>query len=333
MQGRSSNQKKAWLCSVALCLTAVLISAICVNLSSAAEYPTKTIQIICPFPPGGSVDSTARLLGNKLSSILKQSVVVVNKPGGGSVIGIQAVAAAPADGYTILAGSPTLILAQFVTKNVAFTLKDFTPVSLAVISPNFIGVKKEAPWNTLEDLIAAAKKNPGKLTYGITGYGSMNHLAGELFKMTTHTDITCIPMDGTGPMLTAILGGHIDLITNAVGEAHALLKAGSVRPLATMSKKRLPEFPDVPTMTEKGFPKLVAASWFGYFVPAKTPQPVAARIEKAFAEALKDKKIIEILASQGWMVENLGIDETTRFLNDEQQKWLEVAKEVKLVQK
>jgi tripartite-type tricarboxylate transporter receptor subunit TctC len=249
------------------------------------------------------------------------------------VIGSQAVAASPPDGYTILAGSPALILAQFVTKNVAFTLKDFTPVSLAVISPNFIGVKKESPWNTLEELIAAAKKNPGKLTYGITGYGSMNHLAGELFKMTTHTDITCIPMDGTGPMLTAILGGHIDLITNAVGEAHALLKAGSVRALATMSKKRIPEFPDVPTMTEKGYPKLVAASWFGYFVPAKTPQPVTAKIEKAFNEALKDKKIVEILASQGWMTENLGTEETTRFLNEEQQKWLEVAKEVKLVQK
>jgi tripartite-type tricarboxylate transporter receptor subunit TctC len=333
MFGRSRKGKMLWLYSLGVCLSFVFLSTLCLNISVAAEYPTKTIQIVVPFPPGGSVDSTARLIGNKISAILGQSVVVVNKAGGGSVIGTQAVAASPADGYTILAGSPTLILAQFVTKNVAFTFKDFTPVSLAVISPNIIAVKKDAPWLTLEELIAAAKKNPGKLTYGITGYGSMNHLAGELFKMTTGTDITCIPMDGTAPMLTALLGGHINLITNAVGEDYTLLKAGSVRALATMSKKRLADLPDVPTMIEKGFPKLIAASWFGYFVPAKTPRPIVEKIEKAFKEALKDKKVGEILAGQGWIVENLGSDETAKFLNEEQQKWLEVAREVKLVQK
>jgi tripartite-type tricarboxylate transporter receptor subunit TctC len=129
MLGRSRNEKRLWLYSLGVCVSFVFLLTMCLNISVAAEYPTKPIQIICPFPPGGSVDSTARLLGNKLSSLLGQSVVVVNKAGGGSVIGTQFVAAAPADGYTILAGSPTLILAQFVTKNVAFTLKDFTPVS------------------------------------------------------------------------------------------------------------------------------------------------------------------------------------------------------------
>ncbi len=333
MFGRSRKGKTLRHYSLGVCLFFVFSSMLCLKISVAAEYPTKAIQIIVPFPPGGSVDSTARIVGNKVSTLLGQPVVVVDKAGGGSIIGTQFVAAAPADGYTILAGSPTLILAQFITKNIAFTLKDFTPVSLAVMSPNIIGVKKDAPWHTLEELITAAKKDPGKLTYGITGYGSMNHLAGELFKMTTGTDITCIPMDGTAPMLTAILGGHINLVTNAVGEDYSLLKAGSVRALAVMSKKRLADFPDVPTMGEKYFPKLIAASWFGYFVPAKTPRPIVEKIEKAFKEALKDKKVGELIASQGWVVENMGSEETTKFLNEEQQKWLEVAKEVKLIQK
>jgi tripartite-type tricarboxylate transporter receptor subunit TctC len=170
-----------------------------------AEYPTKTVQIVSNFPPGGHTDITARILNKRLSTLLGQPVVVVNKAGGGGTVGIQSVAAAPPDGYTILISTPTIIVSPLTIKDMPFTIKDFVPINLAVDMPNVISVKKDAPWKTLEELIAEAKKNPGKLTYSSAGPGTLPHLSGELFKISTGTDITHIPMDGAAKAITAAL--------------------------------------------------------------------------------------------------------------------------------
>jgi tripartite-type tricarboxylate transporter receptor subunit TctC len=296
------------------------------NLSTASEYPTKSIQIIVPFPPGGDTDTTARLLANKLSVLLGQPVVVINKPGAGSTIGIMAVKASPADGHTILAAQTVMVLAPLLAKNIPFNLQDFVPVSLAVTGPNILAVRKEAPWMTMEDLIADAKKNPGKLTYAAPGYGSTGHFAGELFKTTTATNIACVAFDGQAPATTAVLGGHVDIVFTTFAGAFSLMKAGTLRALVAMGTRRSKHFPDVPTTVDKGYAKLVSVAFHAYYVPAKTPKGVVNRLERAFKDALSDKDVAGVLENGGWDVEKLGTEETVRFLAEEQQKWAEVAR-------
>ncbi len=309
--------------------------AIFLNVSTAADYPSKPIQIIAAFAAGGGSDITARFLNDKVSSYLSQPVVVFNKTGGGGVIGTYAVMAAPADGYTILVASRPMISAPFLTKGVTFDfLRDFIMVNLAISYPSIIVVKKESPWLTLEALIADAKKNPGKITYSTPGYGSSAHFAGEVFKMYTGTDITHIPMDGTAPALTAVLGGHTNFAGPEMsGALKGHLQSGALRGLALLAKKRLKDFPDVPTTVEKGFPDIINAGWQGFAVRANTPQGIVAKLEKVFKESLKDTKVIEMFEKMNWVVENLGSAEAMEFLAKDQEKWAEVAKAAKIVPK
>lgn len=295
-----------------------------------AEYPTKTVQIVSNFPPGGHTDITARILHKKLSTLLGQPVVVVNKAGGGGTVGIQSVATAPPDGYTILISTPTIVVSPLTVKGLPFTLKNFTPINLAVNMPNVISVKKEAPWKNLEELIADAKKNPGNLTYSSAGPGTLPHLAGELFKITTATDITHIPMDGATKAITAALGGHVSMTFIAYGGLKSYLEAGSLRALAVMSRSRLEEFPDVPTTVEKGYPKLISTTWATFFVSAKTSPAIIKKLSEVFKEALKDKDIIGLLKNAGYKVDNLGPEEAARFLAEEEERLSQVIKEAKI---
>jgi tripartite-type tricarboxylate transporter receptor subunit TctC len=304
------------------------------NISPAADYPSKPIQMIVAFPPGGGTDIIARLVSVKVSALLAQPVVVLNKPGGGGTLGTYAALAALPDGYTILSVSPPMISAPMVTKGVTFNLfRDFTMINWADSSPIVLIVKKDSPWLTLEELIADAKKNPGKLTVSIAGYGSSAHFAAELFKIHTGTDITCVPMDGTTPLLTAVLGGHLNMGATELGPAHSYLEAGSLRALAVMAKKRLKDFPGVPTTVEKGFPNLIAAVWHGFVVRAETPREIVGRLEKVFKEALKEKEIIGKLEKMGIVVENFGTKEGTEFIAGEQQMCLDVTKAANIVPK
>lgn len=305
-----------------------------ISISSAADYPTKSIQLMVAFPPGGGSDIVARQISPKLSDLLGQPVVVVNKTGGGGTIGTYSALATPPDGYTIFNPSPPMILAPLVTKGVTFNLlRDFTIIDLGVASPSVIVVKKDAPWHTLEELIAEAKRSPGKLTCSGTGYGSSPHFAFELLKLHTVTDITYVPMDGVGPALTAVLGGHINLTIAAYGEAYRYLVAGTLRALAVMGKKRHKDLPDVPTGVERGYPNLISNSWQGYAVRSETPQPIVEKLEKVFKEALSDKELVEKLERTGWIVENLGSKEGAEFIAKELERWLEVVRATKMVPK
>jgi tripartite-type tricarboxylate transporter receptor subunit TctC len=296
----------------------------------AAEFPTKTIQIINPFPPGATTDIVSRILTDKLSSFLGQQVVVVNKAGGGGAIGIKAAKDAAADGYTVLITPPPLVQIPLARKDIGFTYKDFTPINLAAKFYFVMVVKKDAPWRSLEEIIAEAKSNPGKLTWGTAGSGTSHHFTLELFKMLTGADLTHVPLGGETPMVTAILGGHVSTAFVTLGTATPQLQAGTVRGLAVTSPSRLKEFLDVPTTAEKGYPTLNPKAWVVFLVPAKTQPAVAKRLAEAFREALADREIVGKIEKAGLMVENLGPEEAGRFLAEEHKKWAEVARFAKI---
>lgn len=301
-------------------------------LSHAAEYPAKTIQIINPFPPGASTDIISRILTDKLSSLLGQPVVVVNKTGGSGAVGIKAVKDAPADGYTLLVAPPPLVFIPIARKDIGFSLNDFTAINLAGSNPATIVVKKDAPWRALEELIADARKNPGKFTFGTPGTGTSAHFTLELFKIVTGSELTHVPMGGEAPVATAILGGHIATSFISLSTVHSHLQAGTLRGLAVTSQKRLPEFPDIPTTIEKGYPTLDVRPYYVFLVHAKTPRGIVSRLAQAFHEALKDRENMGKIEKAGLTVENLGPEESAKFLAGEHKKWSEVARVAKIAQ-
>jgi tripartite-type tricarboxylate transporter receptor subunit TctC len=308
----------------------VSVSLAYLSWAHAAEYPTKTIQIVNPFPPGGTTDIVPRILTDKLYSVLGQQVVVVNKAGGGGAIGMKTVKDAAADGYTVLVAPPPLVQIPLARKDIGFTYKDFAPINLTAKVYFAMLVKKDAPWRSLEEIIADAKSNPGKLTWGTAGSGTSHHFTLELFKMLTGADLTHVPLGGETPMVTAILGGHVSTAFVTLGTATPHLQAGTLRGLALTSPNRLKEFLDVPTTAEKGYPTLNPKAWVVFLVPAKTPKAVVKRLGDAWREALRDREIIGKFEKAGLTVENLGPEETGRFLADEHKKWTEVARFAKI---
>lgn len=303
-----------------------------VPVAYGAEYPTKAIQIVNPFPPGGGTDLLSRILTDKLFSLLGQPVVVINKTGGGGAVGIKAAKDAPADGYTILVAPPPIVLIPLARKGIGFALSDFTPINFAGSNPSVMVVNKEAPWRSLEELVAEAKKGPNKLTFGTPGTGTSGHFAMELLKIATGADFIHVPLGGEGPVATAILGGNIHTSILALGTVRSHIQAGTLRALAVTAQKRIKEFPDVPTTAEKGFSSIDVRPWFIYFVQAKTPPTIVSKLAKAFTEALQDKEIIAKVEIAGINIENHGPQEAARFLAEEHKKWSEVASVAKISQ-
>ena len=297
---------------------------------SAAEYPTKTIQIINPFPPGAVTDIVARMLAPKMSALLGQQVVIVNKAGGGGAVGIQAARDAAPDGYTILVTPPPILLIPIVNRNSAFTLRDFVPLSLATSSPNTTVVKADAPWKTLDDFIGDARKNPGQLTYGSAGPGTTPHFIGELVKLKTKIDLTHVPLGSESAAATAVLGGHVNIAFLTLGTTRSHIETGTMRALAVASNRRLKDFPNVPTTVEKGFPELNLKVWVAFFAPAKTPPAIVQRLAGALAETLKDAEVGAQVEKAQALVENLAPREAAKFFAEEERKWSEVAKVAKI---
>ena len=308
----------------------ILLAAMYVASAHAADYPTKTIQIINPFPPGAVTDIVARIVAPKMSALMGQQVVIVNKAGGGGAVGIQAVRDAAPDGYTILVTPPPIVLIPIVNKKSGFAVKDFTPLALATSSPNTTVVKADAPWKTLEDFLAEARKNPGQLTYGSAGPGTTPHFIGELVKLKTKIDMTHVPLGSESAAATAVLGGHVNIAFLTLGTTRSHIEAGTMRALAVASNHRLKDFPNVPTTVEKGFPELNLKIWVGFFAPAKTPPAISKRLAGAVGETLKDPEVGVLIDKAQALVENLGPQETAKFLVEEERKWSEVAKVAKI---
>ena len=303
-----------------------------IPFSHAAEYPTKTVQIINPFPPGAITDILARLVSDKLSSLLGQPVIVVNKTGGGGAVGIKSVKDAPADGYTVLIAPPPVALIPLARKGIGFELSDFTPLNLVGNTPAVMIVKSDGPWQTLEQLIDDAKKKPGQLTFGTPGTGTSGHFTMELFKKETGVNFIHVPLGGEAPVATGILGGNIHTSIIGLGTARAHLEAGTLKALVVASQKRIKQLPDVPTTFEKGYPAVEASPWFIFFVRANTPPDIVSKLGKVFLDALQDKDIAAKIDKAGVLVENRGPEETAKFLSQENKRWAEVAKIAKIEQ-
>jgi tripartite-type tricarboxylate transporter receptor subunit TctC len=301
-----------------------------IAVAPAAEYPTKTVQIVNPFPPGAVTDIIARLVNDKLSAALGQPVVVVNKTGGGGAVGIKAVKDAPADGYTILIAPPPILLIPLARRGIGFEVADFTPLNLIGRTPAVMVVKADSPWKTMEDFIAEAKRKPGQLTFGTPGSGTSGHFAMELFKKDTGIDLIHVPLGGEAPVATGVMGGNIHTSIIGLGTVRPHIEAGSLRALVTATQKRVKELAAVPTTLEKGLPGVQASPWFIFFVRNNTPPTIANKLAKVLSESFADKDIVAKIEKAGVSVENIGPEAARKFLAEEHKRWSEVAKIAKL---
>jgi len=296
--------------------------------AGAQPFPTKPVKLVVPFPPGGSLDNVGRLLAQKLSEEWGQQVVVENKPGAGGNIGADAVAKSPPDGYTVVMGA---LSTHAVNPNLYKTMpydaaRDFAPISNVAITPNVLIVSSKSPVHTLADLIAYAKANPGKTNFGSGSNGSAGHLAGELFKLESGTDVMHIPYKGGAPALQALLAGDTQFMFDNLANAMAQVKGGTVRPIAVTTAQRSKLAPDLPTMAEAGMPGFDISTWFGLLAPAGTPPDVIAKWNAAVVRALNSPDVREKMLAQGAEPSPTTPSEFAAFIAKEREKYARIVK-------
>ena len=301
----------------------LLVSSSC--LPAAAAYPDRPIRIVVPFAPGGGTDVVARTLAQEMARDLGASIVIENKPGAGTIIGTQAVATSDPDGYTLLMGT----FANAVNPSLKAKLpydphRDFAPVALIARSFNIVVVNPKSPYHSIADLIAAAKAEPEKLSYGTYGTGTSAHLAGELFKNLARVNLTTVPYKGAAPAITDLIGGQIQVMFTTVASAASLIQGGQLRALAVTSVQRSPAFPDVPTVAEAGVPGYSAESWYGLFAPARTPPEVIARLNKSAAIAVQSEAFRKLGVNEGLVMVARPPEELDRYFRGEEERWRKV---------
>jgi tripartite-type tricarboxylate transporter receptor subunit TctC len=261
------------------------------SIASAQNYPVKPVRIISPYPAGGLGDLVPRAIAVGLTESFGQQVIVENRPGASQIIGMQAAARSPADGYTLVYGSVTsLAINPSAHKSLPYEpLKDFAPIALCVTTPLYLVVHPSLPARSLKELITLAKARPGSLTYASGGNGSSNHLAGELFKSLARVDLLHVPYKGAGPAMVDVMAGHVAVMFGAAGLAEA--KAGRVRVLGTTGNRRSAAAPELPTLSESGLPGYEATIWFGLLAPAGTPPALVTRLSQEIAKALAQPRV------------------------------------------
>ena len=284
-----------------LTVAAGIALAITVAASAQAQtFPSKPLRIIVPFPPGGAADVTARVLGEPMSKALGQPIVVENRPGAGAVIGYEAGAKAPGDGYTVLIVFPSFVINAFVRSGLQYQpFRDFKAVGQTIAVPMAVSVHPSVPAKSLKELLALARARPGELGYGTPGAGTTHHFAGEMLANAAGVRFNHVPYSGGAPSMTAAAGGHVPMLISNVSEIVPFVKAGKVRPLVVTTAARTESLPDVPSYTEAGFPQLAMANWTGFVVPAATPQAVIARLNAELNAALGLAQVQERLKAQG----------------------------------
>ena len=280
-------------------MLAVALATMLSVTAARAEYPDRTIRIVVPYTPGGFNDTLGRIVANKFSEAWGVQTVVENRPGGGTLIGTDAVAKAPADGYTLLVVAFPFAVNPTLYAHLPYdTLKDFAPLILAGQTPNLLVVNNEVPAKSVKELIAAAQAQPGKLSYGSTGSGSSNHLSMELFRIMTGTALIHVPYKGSAPMVTDLLGGHVQVAFDNVPNVINQVKAGKLRALAITSAARSAMLPEVPTVAE-AVPGYEVGVWFGLVAPAATPPEVLARLNAELNKILAQADVKQKFADQG----------------------------------
>ena len=316
--------------SIAAAATAAALGAapFCSAFAQDA-WPTKPITIIVPVSAGGTTDIVARFAGQALSQELGQPVIIDNRPGAGGNIGAQAVARAPADGYTLVMGTVgTHAINPSLYKKMPYDhIKDFAPISRVTAVPNVLIANPSQPYKTVKELIAYGKANPDKLTFASSGSGTSIHLAGELFKSMTGITMQHIPYKGSSPALTDLMAGQTNVMFDNLPSAIQFIKAGKLRPIAVTTIKRAPQFPDLPTIDEAGVPGFDASSWFGLLAPANTPPAVIKRIDDALIKAMATTDLKKKIIEQGGEPIAETPDKFAAFIQTETVKWAKVVKE------
>lgn len=296
----------------------------------AQAWPEKPITIIVPFPAGGGTDAFARPLAAHLGQQLGKQIVIDNRGGAGGTLGAGLAARAPADGYNFFIGGAHHAIAPSMYPKLEYDIeKDFIPVAVIAQPPQVVVINtSRTSAKTLKELIEEAKAKPGKLSYGSAGNGTSHHLAGELFKILTKTDIAHVPYRGAGPSMQDLVGGQsIEMIFDGLGSSAAQIKAGRIKALAVASAKRSPAFPDVPTAAEAGVPGYEVSTWYAMWAPKGTPAPVVERMTKEVLTAMATPEVKEIWKNNGSDTPNITGEAFGKFLNAEIKRWADVAKQ------
>ena len=297
-----------------------------------AAYPDRPIKLVVALAPGGPADTAARVFAPYLSEQLGQSVVIENRTGASSVVGTESVVRAPPDGYTLLFGSSSSFAVNpAVMKNLRFDVqKDLVLVGLISYTPHVLVVRGSLAVNSLAELIALAKAQPGKLTYASSGPGGAIHLASELFKREAQADLVHIPYRGGGPAVLGLLTGDVDVFINDASTTVESIRSGKLKALAMAWPKRSPLLPEVPTFAELSFPAVVSSSWFGLAAPAETPADIIARLSQALPQVFASKDYQARLDKLGLEQLNLNAGQSAAFIKGELDKWAEVAKSARI---
>ena len=315
--------------ATAAALTAALWSLAPQGL--AQSYPTRPVRIIVPFSAGGPADLLARVIGEKLQHGLGQSIVVLNKDGAGTILGVDMAAKSSPDGYTLLLGNVAMVINSSTGKKLPYDmLKDLTPVTLAFTQPLILVLQPSLPINSLKELIAFAKSNPGKLTYGSSGVGTSIHLTTELFKNAVAIEMTHVPYKGVAPALTDLLGGQTDLMFPGITPAMPHIRSGKLKALALTSKTRSPALPEMPTLIELGVANFESVGWYGMLVPAGTPKAIATRLHTELVKVLTMPDVKENLARQGGEATSSTPERFATFIGEELKKWTQVIRMAKI---
>ena len=286
------------------------------------SFPTKPVQLLIPYPPGGAVDILGRTLGDELSKKWGQPVIIENRPGAGGTIASQVVAKSAPDGYTLVIVASGHAINPYLYSNLPYdTFKDFRPISLLGSSPNILLVAANSPYKTLADVLAAARAKPGSLSYGMAGIGTSTHLAGELLKYMTKVDIVAVSYKGGAPAINDLLGGHIPLSFNNVPESIGQIKGGNLRPLGMTSATRSPVLPNVPTIAEAGVPGYDTVVWWGLLGPGGLSADLGAKISKDCAEALRAPAVKQRLDNLGATVAGTSPADFAKLIRADYEKW------------
>ena len=294
-------------------------------LSAAQDFPDRPIKLIVPFPAGGPNDIIARVVGQRMSELLRQPVVIDNRGGQAGVLGTDAVAKAVPDGYTIgIVSASALVISPSMEKVAYDVQKDFAPVTLVVTVPEMLVVASNVPAKNMAELVALAKAHPGKLNFASAGVGGLPHLAGELFKLTAKIDVVHVPYRGAAPAINDLLGQQVQMTFLDLPVILPHIKAGSLRPIALGAPARAPTAPDVPTTAEVGMPDLLIENWYGMIAPAGTSPVIVASLNRIATAAMGDPAVKEKLADQGLTVVGDTPEHFRIFIGSETAKWAKV---------
>lgn len=309
---------------LALCALAAIGFA---TQAPAQTYPSRPVRIIVPFSPGGPADLLGRVIGEKLQRGWAQPVVVLNKDGAGTILGVDMAAKATPDGHTLLLGNVAMIINASSGRKLPYeTMKDLTPISLVFTQPLILVLHPSVPLGSVKELVAFAKANPGKLRYGSSGVGTSIHLTTELFRSAVGIEMTHVPYKGVAPAMTDLLAGRIDLMLPGITPAAPHIRGGKLKGLAVTSRKRSAALPAIPTLIESGVPDFEAIGWYGMLVPAGTPRDVQARIHAELVKVLNMEDVKERLASQGGEAVSSSPAQFAAFMREELKKWTHVIK-------